>query len=441
MDGGEVYNDGGRLNTSYNVVSVSGSGSVWQSQSDVAIGGSGSSNSLVISDGGMVLGGSSLVGGMDSPTFNNSALVTGSGSVWSNGDLNIGWRGMGNSLVVSNGGVAISRYGNLGVEAGENSNNTVTVVGNGSLWQSSSGVSVHGSGNQLRIADGGSVIAASVFMFNVWPYPGNAIQVLGGSLIVSNGSMTIPQAGIGTLTISNGIVEAQDIILANCCTGTEGILTMASGSLLVQSGMVLGYGGCSTTGTVILTGGTCAVTNAAHSAVLEVRSGTLTHTGGALLIDNLVITNACGRFIHTGGTLLIGNLVLDPNLDADGDGMPNGWEQSYGLDPLTPTAGDDPDGDGLSNAQEFSLGTDPNDSSSPYRITGIAQEGADIRVTWMTVGGKTNFVQTTSELGAPFADSSPQLIIAGSGMATTNYLDAGATTNTPSRFYRIRLVP
>jgi len=39
-----------------------------------------------------------------------------------------------------------------------------------------------------------------VSLFNVRPSPGNAINVLGGSLVVSKGSMTIPQAGSGTVT-------------------------------------------------------------------------------------------------------------------------------------------------------------------------------------------------------------------------------------------------
>jgi hypothetical protein len=46
--------------------------------------------------------------------------------------------------------------------------------------------------------------------------------------------------------------------------------------------------------------------------------------------------------------------------DSDGDGMPDGWEYFYGLDPRN--AGDkyqDPDGDGLVNLGEFNLGSNP----------------------------------------------------------------------------------
>jgi len=46
--------------------------------------------------------------------------------------------------------------------------------------------------------------------------------------------------------------------------------------------------------------------------------------------------------------------------DIDNDGMPNSWEEKYGLDPLDPfDANKDKDGDGYSNFKEYEIGTNP----------------------------------------------------------------------------------
>jgi len=50
--------------------------------------------------------------------------------------------------------------------------------------------------------------------------------------------------------------------------------------------------------------------------------------------------------------------------DSDGDGMPDAWEESYGLDPNADDGGDDLDEDGLSNLEEYMFGTSPADSDS-----------------------------------------------------------------------------
>jgi hypothetical protein len=49
----------------------------------------------------------------------------------------------------------------------------------------------------------------------------------------------------------------------------------------------------------------------------------------------------------------------DQSSDTDGDGMPDSWEFSHGLNPLLNDAAADPDGDGLTNVQEFQHNTNP----------------------------------------------------------------------------------
>jgi len=272
------------------------------------------------------------------------------------------------------------------------------------------------------------------------------VWVTGGQLNVTNGTTTIGYytSGVAHMTVSNGLWRAHDVTMG-VVPGSQGTLTVAGGVSSVYSNVTIGNTNCSAAGFVFVTGGELHVTNDDATAVLEVRDGTLIQTGGLLDIDRLVITNPCAHFMHLGGTLIIGLETLSPDLDADGDGIPNGYELANGLDPLDPTdANEDNDGDGMSNLQEYLAGTDPNNSASYFHIRSVARTGNDLRVTWMMGPGKTNALQWTAGPvnGSYNTNGFADLFIVTNTVGTvTNHLDVGGATNVPARYYRVRLVP
>ncbi len=121
------------------------------------------------------------------------------------------------------------------------------------------------------------------------------------------------------------------------------------------------------------------------------------------------------------------------------------WQVLYFGSTSIPSAASDadPDGDGMTNMDEFLAGTDPTDSSSALRITSIAREGVDIRVTWATGVGKTNALQfTTGNAGGSYSNNFSDLsVVTNTTGSATNYVHTGAATNAPTGYYRVRIVP
>src|ERR1017187_8715843 len=228
----------------------------------------------------------------------------------------------------------------------------------------------------------------------------------------------------------------------------------------VSSNFVVGDCANGAVGVVSVYRSTLAVTNASHTAVLDLENGTITvNASGMLVADVIVATNPCGVIFNAGGIISYRTLILDPNGDTDLDGLPNWWEQLHGFDPLDPFLDNgpygDPDGDGYSNWEEYLAGSDPRNPLStplqiippPFQITSMVRSGNNIVLTWMTLAGTTNQLQVASggSGGAfstnGFTNLGAQMLIGGNGVITTNYTDVGGATNKPGRFYRVWLVP
>ena len=403
----------------------------------------GSFGALLVSNSAMRVTSSLALGTL---TVQSGALITASGSLTlgdSAGARGTLWMTGGSLVATNNTGTGFIIVGNAGTGAMTVSNGTAR------FDQMFAGDAVGGVGT-ITIA-GGTNLSPSTFVLGQSTFSTGTVWVTSGVVALTNNFRTafieIAGNGAGQTTVSNGLVLVDRVFVASLSSMGRGTLTAVGGTTIINTNMVLGSG-CGSLGNLVVAGGNVFVTNATGTAVLEVRGGILELDSGTLVIDKLVMTNSCGQFIRTGGTLSITTTNLGANLDADGDGLPNGWEQQYGFNPLSSIgageANADPDGDGMSNLQEFLAGTDPTNSASHFHITSVVNTGSDVLVSWMMGPGKTNALQWTAGTG----DGSYQtngftdlFIVTNTVGFTTNHLDVGGATNTPSRYYRVRLVP
>jgi T5SS/PEP-CTERM-associated repeat protein/autotransporter-associated beta strand protein len=318
-NGGSVVSLNGRIGTqsSSNNVLVTGTGSAWTNTTELLIGNTGSDNSLVISNGGAVVTGMCLIGDQ-STASNNSVLVTGTISAWTNtGDLFVGYYGSSNSLVISNGGTVANRDGFIGFYA-DSSNNSVLVTGTGSTWTNSGTlvVGVEGTGNTLTVAEGGTIAAANIVIaasngssgtLNVGRFGANgaASTISAPTIAFGAGTGVINFNQSNTVTVSSVISGAGMVnqlgtgwtVLSGANTYT-GPTTVSAGTLVAQSRTALGTGG------VTLLGGT-----------LELQSqldiGSLLWDGAAVIA---MPGAGNGRFLNVTGLLKLTNGVNNFNL-------------------------------------------------------------------------------------------------------------------------------
>jgi len=117
-------------------------------------------------------------------------------------------------------------------------------------------------------------------------------------------------------------------------------------------------------------------------------------------------------------------LLADDELDSDGDGMPDVWEEKHGFNPFDASdAAQDADGDGFTNLEEYIAGTDPRDPNcfppmvvklrmerlinTPFKFLfkSVSEFTAGVKTFALNLreGGKTYFV----ELGQEVMDRDP----------------------------------
>jgi len=284
-----VGNIGNRVESSNNFALVTGAGSRWSNRLDLRVGTGGSGNQLIVSNGGWVASQSGFVGN-NVTSSNNFALVTGSGSVWSNAiNLEVGLSGSGNRLVIEAGGLAHGDAGTVG-HLTISSDNEALVTGPSSLWTNRSFLTVGDQGgfNRLVVSNSAAVWSGNGLIGNVPSATNNQVLVTGAGSVWRNQN---------DLTVGN--------------FGPANRLVVSSGGTVSASNLFIGFTSSSTNNRLTVDGGTLRVTNAAGTGVLGVRRGTNVLNAGLIEVDQLLMTNSAGRFDFNGGTLFARSSVVN----------------------------------------------------------------------------------------------------------------------------------
>jgi len=285
---GDYLGPGANLNTGTGTATVTGAGSRWNT-THLEVGFSGD-GTLSINNGGRVTDTSAFIGA--APGVNGIAEVTGSGSLWDHdSDLVVGAWGNG-TLGVREGGGLVSRNAYLGGMPADviwtdfdpnyvpMGSGTVTVDGPGSLWENNRILSVGTYGEGVLTISGGGQVASRFVDIGGLPLnesevdsntpgfnPTGTTTVTGGGSLLGTDVLTVGTYGEGVLTISGGgqvasrFVNIGGLLLGGSevdpntpgfdPTGTTTVT--GGGSLLEANTLVVGTSG---TGTLnVLNGG------------------------------------------------------------------------------------------------------------------------------------------------------------------------------------------
>ena len=269
--------------------------------------------------------GSAVIGGTSTDSNNTLNVFNPGTRLTILTNIQVGFGGNDNRMVISNGGFVSDVTGAISFGAG--SNNSVLVTGAGSTWSNSNQVRLGVAGQaSLTVANEGSVIATGVNGIQV-AVSNNSVGVLnigsfGGS--DSAGSIVAPKiafnSGTGylnfnqtnTFTLTNAITGGNTIVFQQLGSGTT-ILTAANSSanstFISQGTLQIGDGGAN--GSI----GSRAITN---NSVLAINSSTnitfgsgngITGTGVLVQMGTGTTTLNGSNTTYSGGTLISGGTL------------------------------------------------------------------------------------------------------------------------------------
>ena len=455
-NGGFVVNSnafigGPVVGASGNSALVTGAGSVWSNQASLYIGAGDYvyGNQMIVSSGARVLSSNALIGASTNLANNNFALISDSGTLWSNRtQLTVGNFGFSNQFVVSNGATYVGTGTAIGANASAGSN-SVVVTGAQSRWTNTSifYVGSNGPANHLTISNGGLVKSFGGYLGHSSTSTNNEVVVTGpGSVWIPSG-LSIGDSGYSTygyggnhLVISNGGWVNSGFTSIGTLSSNNEVVVTGPGSLWTDSDRVfLGYGlgpnrivitnaggffsqgiiiggdtPLSTNNRVVVDGGTLQVTNTLPltvlgAGVLEVRHGTNVLSAGLIDVDQLLLTNALGFFEFKSGTLITRSAFISNGPFSIGTTNSGIWNAQAGLHVLTSSF--------YLGGDAFSLGT----SSNQLLIT----NGATFDVPDLTLGFFTSNNQVRVSSPGSTLNSPNGLYIANHGQFNRVTIDNG----------------
>lgn len=205
-------------------------------------------------------------------------------------------------------------------------------------------------------------------------------------------------------------------------------------------------------------------TSHAFTNTSSVLDGAGQWTSGGTYSNISAVAQPGGINVSRGGTYenfagFLGTFILRPDLDTDGDGVPDELDNDNDdddildhaeldgstFDPATATDVNDPDSDndGVDDGDESVAGTNPTDEDSLLIITDLAYSNNASYVSWKARSNKTYVVHAWDEnlTNAPFAVVT-NTALGGSAPwyeVIHTYPDDTASAET-SRFYRVEVL-
>lgn len=458
-----------------NLVLVTDPGSVWSNApgSTFELGSAGSSNRLLVSDGGRIQAPSTLIGGT-SASEGNEAVLTGAGAVAELDFLVLGNLGPRNRLYVRNGASLLTTGSALGFSDLARGNEAI-VADPGSGWAAERlVVGFLGSGSQLVLSNGGTLRSTNapgtgrydirrgtnllnaglveadrlVLTNSQGFFEFNGGTLISGNSVVANGQPFRVGNGLGPATFQLRGNGTHDFALDGLSVSAQGVL---AGSGLVAGALVIQPGGFLSPGTPL---GRLSLTLAAPPTLLGTTLMEISKAGGTTSND---VIQTASTFVY-GGSILVTN--RGPDALAPGDrfrlfeaGGFSGSLSNLILPPL---------GAGLAWRTNLLVdGSIDVVSLAPPGFSSVSLAGTNLVIAGTngpangsyTVLSSTNVALPLSDWvslvtnqfdasgGFIFTNAVGRSVLPGTGDRTNTFIEAEGASQGPSRFYRVKVIP